>query len=195
MQIQRPQSRQPIPEHAELKFKGVLFDTYQWQQDMYDSSVRTFEKIKRADCAVVIAITKDKKILMSCQEQPGKPKFYGFFGGLMEEGENPLEAAKRELLEESGYTSDKCELWMATQPSSKIDSAWYDFVFRDCVNIADQRLDGGEKIEVLEVDFEEFLEIVLRDDFFEIEVKIHVMKMVIEGKSDELKRFLLRGDQ
>ena len=135
MKIPRPQSRQPIPSHAKLVFKGVLFDTYQWEQQMYDGSIRIFEKIKRADCAIVIAITVDKKILISKQEQPGKPEFYGFFGGMMEDGEDPLEAARRELLEESGFASDKCELWFAGQPSSKIDSAWYDFVFRDCVKI------------------------------------------------------------
>ena len=35
---------------------------------------------------------------------------YSFPGGLVDEGEKPIEAAKRELLEETGYTSDHLTL-------------------------------------------------------------------------------------
>lgn len=49
MKIERPKSKQPIPENAKLVFKGKIFDTYQWEQEMYDGSRVTFEKIKRPD--------------------------------------------------------------------------------------------------------------------------------------------------
>ncbi len=30
MKIERPQPKQPIPEHAKRVFRGVIFDVYQW---------------------------------------------------------------------------------------------------------------------------------------------------------------------
>lgn len=36
-----------IPDHAELVFKGVLHDVYQWQQEAFDGSFLTFEAIRR----------------------------------------------------------------------------------------------------------------------------------------------------
>ena len=48
-----------IPDEAEKVFNGVLFDVYQWQQEMYDGSYATFERLRRADTAAVICITDD----------------------------------------------------------------------------------------------------------------------------------------
>ena len=38
MKIERPQSKQPLPANAKLMFKGIMFDTYQWEVDGYDGS-------------------------------------------------------------------------------------------------------------------------------------------------------------
>ena len=69
MDIQRPQSKQPIPPHAKRVFKGVIFEVYQWEQEMFDGSVETYEALKRADTAQVIA-TRRNKILIPLEEQP-----------------------------------------------------------------------------------------------------------------------------
>ena len=62
MEIKRPQSKQPLPENAKLVFKGVMFDTYQWEVDGYDGSKRIFEKLKRPDTVMIIPITEEGKI-------------------------------------------------------------------------------------------------------------------------------------
>ena len=46
----------------------------------------------------------------------------------MEEGESPEGAARRELLEESGFEAAELRLWDAWQPVNKIDWAVYLFV-------------------------------------------------------------------
>ena len=38
-----------IPNHARLVFKGILHHIYQWEQEMFDGSVQTFEAIKKND--------------------------------------------------------------------------------------------------------------------------------------------------
>lgn len=128
VKITRPTSKQPIPDHAERVFAGVLFDVYQWQQQMYDSTTQTFEKLKRPDTVIVFAVLDDGRIVLTRQEQPGKKPFIGAAGGRVDDGEDILEAAKRELLEETGYKADDWTLWHSEQPISKIEWAVYVFV-------------------------------------------------------------------
>src|SRR3989338_4783229 len=103
MQIKRPPSKQPIPDHAKMVFKGIMFEVYQWEVDGYDGSKKIFEKIKRPDTAMIIPITEDGKIIVALQEQPHKPPFMGTIGGRVDEDGGVLQTAKRELLEETGY--------------------------------------------------------------------------------------------
>ncbi len=106
MDIERPKSNQPIPEHAKKVFGGIIFDIYQWEQEQFDGTIKTFEKAKRPDTVVVFPVLDDGKILLTKQEQPGRGSFIAATGGMMDQGEDVLSAAKRELLEESGYEAD-----------------------------------------------------------------------------------------
>src|SRR3990167_5801555 len=128
MKIERPKSKQPIPENAKRVFKGVVFDVYQWEQKMFDCSKATFEKLKRPDTVVVFPVLPDGKIILTEQEQPGKAPFIGATGGRIDEGEEVLDAARRELLEESGYTDRGFFFLGAPQPVGKIDWAVFTFV-------------------------------------------------------------------
>lgn len=159
--MERPKSRQPIPEHAEKVFEGQLFDVFQWEQELYDGSRKIFEKVQRTDTTDIIAITEDEKVIVLEQEQPGKGKFFSLPGGSIDRDEDPMDNAKRELLEETGYESKDISLWYSTQQVSKIDWALYIFVARNCKKISDQNLDGGEKIKVLLVSMEEFIDMII----------------------------------
>ena len=94
MNIERPKSKQPIPERAKRVFKGVIFDIYQLEQEMFDGSRAIFEKLKRPDTVVVFPVLPDGKIILTEQEQPGTELFIGATGGRVDEGEDILSAAK-----------------------------------------------------------------------------------------------------
>ena len=55
---------QKFPPQAKRVFKGMIFDVYQWEQEMYDGSTHTFEKIIRPDTVLVIPVTEDGKIII-----------------------------------------------------------------------------------------------------------------------------------
>lgn len=191
MNIHRPISRQPLPADARLVFKGKLFDTYQWEVKGYDGQMHTFEKLKRADTVMVLPVTDDGKIVLSMQEQPGKEPFWGSLGGRVEEGEAVLEGAKRELLEESGFSSEDWELLDAVQPLSKIEWAVYTFIARDAKKVAEQNLDFGEKIELKFLSFEEFLKVATSEDFGDVEIKLLLLDALIHPeKMASLKKQL-----
>ena len=51
-----PQKAKLIPKQAECKFRGELFDVYQWPQKLFDGSMSTFEMLKRDDTVVIVGI-------------------------------------------------------------------------------------------------------------------------------------------
>lgn len=191
MNVQRPLSNQPLPPHAKKIFQGKLFSVYQWEQEMYDGTKEIFEKISRRDTVGVIAVTKDKQILVGFQEQPGMTSFVGTPGGIIDEGEEPFLAAQRELLEETGYTSDKWELFNAVQPTTKIDWAIFTFIAKDCEKIQNAHLDAGEKIEIKALRWEEFMDILTKPEFRDKELALTFLRMQALGKIEELKQQLL----
>lgn len=179
-----------IPPQAKRVFKGVIFDVYQWEQEMFDGSKQIFEMTKRPDTVEVIA-TQGDTVLIVEQEQPGRSKFLSLFGGRREDGEEPLQAAQRELLEEAGLASSDWEAWRTYQPSGKIDWALYYYIARDCIRIADPNLDSGEKISFRAVDFEEFIEIATSKEFGDHEAVADMLRMKLNPvQLEEFRRTL-----
>lgn len=193
--IPRPKSRQPTPPDAQLTYQGKLFSVYQWQQKMYDGSHKVFEKIKRPDTVVVFAILSDGKILLTKQEQPGKDPFIGAVGGRIDKGEGVLEAAAREMLEETGYKAERFTIWHAEQPVSKIDWAVYFLLAKGLKRVSDQSLDSGEKINLMTVSFDEFIDTALTPEFSEKEIVKFIYEAKIHpDKMNELKRLFDPGN-
>lgn len=190
MNIERPLSWQPIPKKAKRVFRGKLFDVYQWDQEMYDGRIKTFEKVKRSDTVNILPIISNGKIILSKQEQPGGRPFLGTVGGRIDEGENPLETAKRELLEETGFKANEFVLWDAIQISGKVDWASYTFIAKGCQKVKGQNVDSGEKINLITVSFDEFIKLAAQDDFRDIEVVLKLFKLTQNLKEMEKTRRL-----
>jgi 8-oxo-dGTP pyrophosphatase MutT (NUDIX family) len=170
MNILPPKSKQPIPDDAKKVFKGKLFDVYQWEQGLYDGTKTIFEKLKRPDTVVIFPVLPDGRILLTEQEQPGKEPFVATTGGRVDEGEDILSAAKRELLEESGYEADKFILWDAQQPTPKIEWCVYTFIAKGLKKVSEINPDAGEKIKLMPVSLDELIEIAIDKKFSEREV-------------------------
>ncbi len=165
MEIKKPKDLQPIPENAQCVFKGKIFDVYQWEQELYDGTKATFEKLKRPDTVVVWPVLPNGNILLTKQSQPSREDFIDVPSGRVDEGEDVLEAAKRELLEETGYASENMVFWRAFQPTAKIEWFVYLFIAKDCKKVKEQNPDVGEKIETFEASFDEILEISQQPNF------------------------------
>jgi len=179
-----------LPQHAKKVFTGKIFDTYQWEQKLYDGTTATFEMLKRPGTIQIIP-TAEETIYLSYEEQPTKTRTYTFFGGRQEPNEDPLLTAKRELLEETGLESDYWELIKTYEYEGKIDWPMYLYVARNCRKVAEQKLDPGEKIEVKKVSFEEFLELVSSEHFWNLPVANDILRMRLDkDKLEEFKKKL-----
>lgn len=187
------QTNNQLPPNAELKFKGVIFDIYQWKQKMFDGSTKTFERLKRPNSVVIIPVVGNK-ILIQEQEQPGRPVFPSLPGGRCDEGEEPLESAKREFLEETGYISNNWELWNTTKPYNKMVWTIYRFIVRDCVFKQNPVLDAGEKITTKLISFDEFVMFSENEKFRDKELIITLLKLRLHPeKQEEFKKLLFKS--
>lgn len=98
----------------------------------------------------VIAITKDGKFLMVEQYRHGlQDIFTELVAGVAEPGEEPLTAAKRELLEETGYGNGTWRLNMviSANPGSQ-NNLSYSFIAEGVERIGEQHLDSTEDVRV-----------------------------------------------
>ncbi len=146
-----------IPENAKKVFQGKIFSIWQWEQKLYDGSTAIFESLARPDYATVIGVSPDQLILLAHDEQPDREPVLTTAGGRIEEGELPEEAARREFLEETGYSIGKIIPYFTYQPSQKANFFAHMFIGRDLVKTAKPALDAGERIELRTFSFEEFL--------------------------------------
>jgi len=158
-----------IPPQAKLAFKGQIFDVYQWEQKMYDGSTEVFEAIKRPGTVQVIPVKGDK-ILLAYEEQPGRGRRLSFFGGRMEQDEAPLATAMRELLEETGMESTSWDLHKEYKSGGKIDWPFFVYIARDIKKVAEPKLDIGEKIDIREYTFDEFVEVVSSEEYVDQQI-------------------------
>lgn len=178
-----------IPKKSKKVFSGKLFDLYQWEQKVYDGSFQTFEMIARKPSVDVIATVGDK-IIVLMQEQPTKPLFPSLPGGRIEDGQSPIEAARAELLQETGYKPGSIKLMAEFFGSSKICFHESIFIANNCVKVKDQELDGGEKIKVTFKDFDSFFQLCRNERFTAPRNLITIMyeALIDSDKKDELKR-------
>lgn|GEM_PF-154906 len=184
---------QEMPKTAKKVFSGVIFDVYQWEQRLFDGSIAIFEKIKRQDTVEAICATPDKKIIIIEDLQPRKRTRIGFPGGRIESGEDPEEAVRREIMEETGYAIDDKSLflWKKINPFSKIDWTIYVFIARNVKKVSKKILDSGEKIKVRKLDFEEFLLLPEKENFFDHEIGRELfLARIYRGKKDKLKSLI-----
>ena len=189
MKNNRPYRKSTVPESAELVFEGKIFDVHQWEQKLYDGSFHTFEKIARNDTAVIYPILPDGKILLIKDSQPQRETVITAPSGRLEEGEYPDAAILRELLEETGYKPETLVPFYTIQPYEKIDWVVNVFIGRNCVKVAEPKLDAGEKIELHPVTFEELLELVISDSLRQEGLNNLILRALIDPqKMQELKK-------
>ncbi|MBL8860042.1 MAG: NUDIX hydrolase [Planctomycetes bacterium] len=127
-----------------------------WDRLRHPRSGEEFERLvlETPDWVNVVALTTDKKLVCVHQYRFGTSSVtLEIPGGVLDKGEHHAEAAKRELQEETGYTSARWTYLGAVEPNPAFhDNLCHHWLAEDCKLTHAQGLDPGEDIEIEAVD-------------------------------------------
>jgi len=110
----------------------------------------------------ILPITKDKEVVLVVQPRVFLKSGVGVEipAGLCDANEEAETAAKRELLEETGYSSDKfIKLTQYYQDEGCSRAVTTCYLALDCEKVAEQNLDDDEYISIFKCTFNEMLEL------------------------------------
>lgn len=117
----------------------------------------------------VIAETEEGDIILERQYRHGLDIVSTeICAGVMEEGETPLEAAQRELKEETGYTGGEWKEIMTVAPNPGVmDNLCHCFYAKRVRKTCEQHLDDTEDIDVLLCPKQEVKQMLIRGEFIQ----------------------------
>lgn len=123
-----------------------------------------------SDWVNVLPVTKEGKVVLVKQYRYGLGTWsIEVPGGIMDPHEtNPLEAAKRELLEETGYSCGQIEevAVVAANPATQ-NNRLYCYLATDCELTHEQSFDDNEEIELILVSVEELKEMLRKNEIIQ----------------------------
>lgn len=120
------------------------------------------------EAVATVALTDDGRVLLTRQyRHPVRRVIWDLPAGAMQHGEDPAEAAQRELLEETGYRAGQLvPLVYFNQFPGSMNIGTHIFLARDLEWVG-QQLDPGEELEVTAVPFDRALEMVKSGDLID----------------------------
>lgn len=124
---------------------------YDWVENPRNGYQMRATVLEAPDWVNVVALTPAGELVVVKQYRFGNQEItVEIPAGIIEEGESSREAAARELLEETGYTSADWEYlgWVAPNPAY-IDNRCHHWLARNVEKAAAPKLDDGESLEVM----------------------------------------------
>jgi len=134
------------------------------------------------DVVATLAITDDRQVVLVREyRHPLKKIIYNLPSGSFPDGEVPSQAARRELAEEAGYLARRITPLgsMVPFPGALVGRIQL-FLARDLHPIP-QRLDTHEYIEVVQLDVDDVVQRVLRDEFEDAALQLALLRAAQQG--------------
>lgn len=117
--------------------------------------------------ANIVALTRNGDVVLVKQYRHGVCQaLVEFPGGVVEDDEDPMAGARRELLEETGYTSANIIEIGKIYPNPALQTnTLHCFLALDAERVSGQNLDAGEDIEVHLMALDELIAMAKRGEF------------------------------
>ncbi len=142
---------------TKIDYHPIVIKTFLLPDDRVTTRAIFLAEDMRA--AGVIAITTDNQVIVARQFRPGPEKVFDeIAGGYVDEGEEPEAAARRELLEETGYSAGKMTFLGEFGRDSYVNGKWYYYLATGCTLTDAQQLDHNEFVSIELRSIQEFID-------------------------------------
>ena len=128
-----------------------------------------FYIIEQPSFVNIIAVDRHGNFILEKQYRHGLQQInYELPAGKIDKEETPLQAAKRELLEETGYSSDNwAEYYISVPNASSMTNHCFTFIAIDVEQNSDRYLEESEEIEICIVTKEELIKLLSQKQIIE----------------------------
>lgn len=155
---------------SEKLFSGRIIDLYLEEVELPNGKTSTREIIKHPGAVAVLALTKDKKLVMVQQYRKAMERvLVEIPAGKLEKGELPEVTAKRELEEETGYTTQSLQHLISFYTSPGFADELVHVYYTEDLHVLEEKaeLDEDEFVDVLEVTLEEAQQLIDEQRIFD----------------------------
>ena len=142
-----------------------------YRVELNNGLTKNMDRITKAggngDAVIIVPVTEDDRYVMIIESRPNIKNGVAieFPAGMVDPGEEPIEAAKRELLEETGYSCEKIiEMENHFQDQGCSNAIIRIYLATGCKKIKEQRLDDTESISFVEMTYDEIYDLIMNAD-------------------------------
>jgi ADP-ribose pyrophosphatase len=135
---------------SELVYQGLFLKVRRDKARLPDGSIHGREWVVHPGASAILALADDGRVLIERQFRYAMQQVYVEIpAGKIDPGETPLQTARRELLEETGYTARQWALLTRIHPAIGFTNEIIDiFVARELGARETRKLDHGELLEI-----------------------------------------------
>ncbi|AWR96512.1 NUDIX domain-containing protein [Acidianus sulfidivorans JP7] len=142
-------------------YSGKKFELYIEKFQLPNGKIRETEFIKHRGSAVILPLIDDSNLILIRQYRPVIQKWiYELPAGTVEEKEDPLYTAKRELIEETGYDAEKIIHLIDFYPSPGVSNELMHLYLATNLKFVGAHPEDYEVIEVEKVSKESALQMI-----------------------------------
>jgi ADP-ribose pyrophosphatase len=130
-------------------FTGNTFIIQQAKATFPDGKIKIFERASRAPSVSILALDKKNRLLLTKEYRVHLKEYvWRLPSGRVDKGEEPLHAAKRELMEEIGYYPKKIKLFYKTLPAQSYQYIHYVYI---ATNLIPKKIETKEYEDIITV--------------------------------------------
>lgn len=165
---------------SEYIFDGRLLQVYRDTIELPNGKPATREYIKHQGAVAVVPVTDEGEIIAVRQYRyPVGKVTIEIPAGKLDKGEEPLDAAKRELSEETGVESADIEYIGGLYPSvAYTDEIIHMYVAKN-LKYGQMHTDADEFLEVVRIRIDDFVDMILKGEIMDSKTQAAVLKVAM----------------
>ncbi|NIA23720.1 MAG: NUDIX domain-containing protein, partial [Proteobacteria bacterium] len=138
--------------YSQLIYRGRIVDLYKDNVALEDGKREAIrEVVRHREAICVLPVEGESIILVSQFRYPVGREFIEIPAGIIEEGEKPEEAAKRELKEETGYSAKSIKKLFSFYSSPGFTDEKLHLFIAEGLEPGEQDMDPDEEIDVVKM--------------------------------------------